>query len=326
MRTVITGSSGFVGRSVAHALSGLPISIRCVSYQRPSRPARTDMELVSGDLRDAQFADKVAGDADMIIHLAGLAHVRADSVDYREFNVKATANLARAAARRGVQSFVFASSSSVYGECDGIPMKETSPCRPATEYGKSKLQAEEMLNELALDSHMNVIILRLSTVYGAQDPGNVSRLIRSVRRFGPFVVGRGTNLKSLTHVDNIAELVASLIHKDLPHFDVVNVSDPVPYSLSTIVETVASVTGDTRPVVRIPRGVAMAGAGITESLWGIAGRRPPISRDQVSKLTQGAIVDVSHLRDAYGFVSRVLLREGIQRTLGPTRSANDSAL
>ncbi len=316
MRVVVTGSSGFIGRHVAARLAKETIDVYAVSYRHSNVADTSNIQHISGDLRDPHFADAVTKSADVVIHLAGLAHARFAADDYGQVNVKATENVAKAAIRNGVSSFVFASSISVYGPCQDGAVSEASSCHPVTDYGRSKLQAEDVLTNLSAGSHMNVSILRLSTVYGAGDPGNVSRLIRSVQRLGPIVVGRGANLKSLIHVDNIAELIVSLIGRDLPHFDVVNVGDPAPYSLSTIVETVADVRGDRRPTVRVPLGVSMAGAGSLELLWGAAGRKPPISRDQVAKLTESAVVDVTHLRDAYGFTSRILLREGIQRTLG----------
>lgn len=316
MRVVVTGASGFIGRSVVARLTSEPIAVRAVSYAHPDQLAAVGAEHVSGDLREPGFADIITSDADIVIHLAGLAHVSATADDYQELNVKATARLAEAAAKNKVRGFMFASTVSVYGAYHNDVVTEERRCKPVTDYGRSKLQAENVISELAANVDMSVVVLRLSTAYGAGDPGNVSRLIKSVQRFGPIVVGRGTNLKSLTYVDNIAELIVRLAGMELPHFDVVNVGDPTPYSLSTIVETVADVTGDRRPTVKVPIGMSMAGAGLLELLWGVTGRKPPISRDQVAKLTESAVVDVTHLRDAYGFTSRILLREGIQRTLG----------
>lgn len=316
MRVVVTGASGFIGRNVVARLTSEPIAVRAVSYTHLDQLAAGGVEHVSGDLREPGFADIITRDVDIVIHLAGLAHVSAAADDYQELNVKATARLAKAAAKNKVRSFIFASTVSVYGAYHDDVVTEAFRCKPVTDYGRSKLQAEDVLSELAANDDMSVVVLRLSTAYGAGDPGNVSRLIRSVQRFGPVVVGRGTNLKSLMYVDNIAELIVSLIGRKLPHLDVVNVGDPTPYSLSTIVETVADATSDRRPTVRVPFGISMAGAGFLELLWRATGRKPPISRDQVAKLTESAVVDVTHLRDAYGFTSRILLREGIQRTLG----------
>lgn len=316
MRVVVTGSSGFIGRYVVARLATETIDVYAVSCRYSNAADTSNVQHFSGDLRDPHFADAVTKSADVVIHLAGLAHARFAADDYGQVNVKATQNVAEAAIRNGVSSFVFASSISVYGPCRDGTVSEASSCHPATDYGRSKLQAEDVLTSLSGGSPMSVLILRLSTVYGAGDPGNMSRLIKSVQRFGPIVVGRGTNLKSLIHVGNVAELMVSLIGRELPHLDVVNVGDPAPYSLSTIVGTVADVTGDRRPMVRVPQSLAAAGAGFIELLWAPTGRKSPISRDQVAKLTESAVVDVTHLSDAYGFTSRILLREGIQRTLG----------
>lgn len=316
MKVVVTGATGFIGSHVITRLAEEAIALRAVSHRHLCCWPSDNVQAIRSDLRDPSCADAILSGSDVVVHLAGLAHVCADADDYQQVNVRATVNLAEAAIRNEVRALVFASSVSVYGKHGDCPMTETSLCRPITEYGKSKAQAEDALAKLAAGSGLSVIVLRLSTAYGDQDPGNVSRLIKSVQRFGPTVIGRGTNLKSLTHVDNIAELIASLIGRKLGGFDVVNVGDPAPYSLSTIVDTVADITGSKRPALRVPLSMAMTGAGLMELACGAIGRKPPVSRDQVTKLTESAVVDVTHLRDGYGFTSKILLREGIRRTLG----------
>lgn len=315
MRVVVTGATGFIGRHVVTRLMKEPIALRTVSHRQLDHGIDPKVEAVVADLRNSGVEGALVKGADAVVHLAGIAHVRASAADYQQVNVEVASRLAQAAVRNGVRSFVLASSASVYGNCENEPLKEGSPCRPTTEYGKSKLQAEGAVARIAAGSDMSVVNLRLSTVYGAEDPGNVSRLIKAVRTFGPVVIGTGSNLKSLTYVGNIAELVALLVARELPHFDIVNVSDPDPYSLSALVSTVADVLRDKRPMTRIPLGVAMTGARVAELVCGVLGRKPPVSCDQVAKLTETAIIDVTHLRGDYGFTSPILLREGIERTL-----------
>ncbi len=131
---------------------------------------------------------------------------------------------------------------------------------------------------------------------------------------GPFLSLGG--LPWFIRTDSTGELMNVPVARKLPRLDLTSVSDLASNGLSEIGKAIADATGDRRPPVKVPLGFAMASAGFMELAHSTVGRTPPISRDQVRKLTETVALDVSRLRDVYGFSSPIPLRDGIRRTLG----------
>src|SRR5690606_35152077 len=107
----------------------------------------------------------------------------------------------RAAAAAGIRSIVLVSSTSVYG---GTAENEDTPTSPANAYGRSKLAAELVALSLAKEYKIKLAILRMTTLFGRGDRGNVARLIRAVKSRRFVQIGNGTNRKSLIHVSDAA--------------------------------------------------------------------------------------------------------------------------
>lgn len=162
-RILITGANSYIGRAFAQ-------------YLRPfSGEYGTDALSLRGESwKEADFSPY-----DVILHTAGLVHVRETRENrrlYYEINRDLTAEAAGKARAEGVAQFVFLSTMSVYGMEEGRITQDTVP-RPATSYGKSKLEAEALLEELRTAS-FRVAILRPPMVYGPGCGGNYRTLVR----------------------------------------------------------------------------------------------------------------------------------------------------
>jgi len=155
------------------------------------------------DLGTETVPGSLLSDVDVVFHLAGIAHQRAEPSQYERVNHRATLELAAAAAAAGVKTFVFLSSVKAMGPPQSDAERTESDGQPAVDpYGRSKAQAEQDLISAYSDSDMSVIILRPALVYGAGARGNLQLLAKAVRAGVPRPPERGgrsmISLKDLT--------------------------------------------------------------------------------------------------------------------------------
>jgi nucleoside-diphosphate-sugar epimerase len=142
-----------------------------------------------------------------VIHAAGLAHQfgRQGDLDenFQKVNNAATRHLIEVAAQENILRFIYLSSVSVYGPHSIAVCDETHACNPTTPYALSKFHAELAAIEVSQRFGIDLTILRLATVYGEGDPGNVARLIKAIRANRFIRLGSGANFKSLIHRDDV---------------------------------------------------------------------------------------------------------------------------
>jgi len=322
-KVLITGASGFIGSRVASRLLSDQLNVRCLVHRSPFQTQYPTSDIIVGDIRDPDLAVKATKDVDIVFHFAAAVHHKATEEEYYSINVEGTRNIAKAAGVNNVRHFVFASSTSVYGK-GSTNFKEDSPCKPDTAYGRSKIIAEKAVKDIAAETGMKLTILRLSTVYGEGEPGNVSRLIKAVAKYGPLVLGSGANRKSMTYVENVAALCSRLIKwSGSGGVSILNVADPEPYRLDEIVAAIASALNKSGPLIRVNQHLALAGSWGLTAAARLFGRKSPLTPEQVKKITEDAVCDVTKLREEVGFVAPILLEEGIRRTVAWYRSKGE---
>lgn len=226
----ITGGTGFLGQAViAHWRTLSPETEIIVLSRRPDQVRGTEVRTC--DYGDPGSVEKALKGAQALIHLAGIAHAkpgRYSRDDYKTAIVDATRNLATAATRAGVQTFVFASSVKVFGETapPGTCLDEDSPCRPTSDYGRFKLEAEALLE--SLEAALSVRILRFPPIFGPGSRGAVRHLLKAVKRRLPLPVHGLKNERSFLFVENAARIVRAAAQGELGRLRyVAQDSDPI---------------------------------------------------------------------------------------------------
>src|SRR5271166_2722954 len=209
-RVLVTGGSGFIGRRLVAALVAAGAEVT-VADLKPFAGSGTQVQAVAGDLFDPEVADQaVPPGTDTIIHLAArtsvLESVKDPGTTYRN-NVAVTAGLLELARKRGVRTFLFASTNAVVGNVGGAVITEQAPLRPLTPYGATKAASEMLINCYAAAYGVRGVALRFSNVYG---PGMqhkdsfIPRLMRAARDgTGVKVRGDGTMIRDVIHVDDV---------------------------------------------------------------------------------------------------------------------------
>ncbi len=292
MRALVTGAAGFVGSHLVDALLARGddvVAVDCFTpyYARADKEANVGgrFAVVEADLREADLTPLLDG-VDVVFHQAAQPGVRlswsAGFADYASHNVLATQRLLEAARERGVTRFVYASSSSVYGNQARYPTTEDDLPRPYSPYGVTKLAAEHLCNLYAENWGVRTVSLRYFTVYGPRQRPDMSihRLCESALTGTPFPrYGNGTQIREFTYVDDIvaANLLAAESH--VAPGTVLNVAGGGEITLNALIELVGEVAGtavvvDDRPVMP---GDAFRNGGAIERARALLGWKPQVS-------------------------------------------------
>lgn len=193
MRVAVTGASGFIGSVLVPALRARGHEVRAVT--------RGAMTL------EASFAG-----TDVLVHLANLAHGRAELSRLNLVNVEGTRKVAALAAATGVRRVLYLSSVKAVGEESGArPLAGSEPPAPRDAYGRSKLAAEHMLQEVAAASGLEVVVLRPPLVYGPGVKANFLALMRIIDRRWPLPLAAVSSRRSLVFVGNLCDAIATCL-------------------------------------------------------------------------------------------------------------------
>lgn len=306
MTVLVTGASGFIGSKLIEHLS-------CDEVVGLSRQKPLNLKLhqfIAAEIdSDTDYSSVLSG-VDVIIHLAARVHVMNDAVsnpleEYREVNTRGTVNLARQAASAGVKRFVFVSSIKVNGEgtSQGKPFTSADMHAPEDFYGQSKSEAEEQLLALAVETGLEVVIIRPTLVYGPGVKANFASLMKLVSRGIPLPFGCiNDNSRSLVSVTNLVDLIVTCID----HPNAVNqtflVSDNHDVSTSEMIEQMAKALGKSKWQLPVPKWCfQLAGKALGK-------------QDVIYRLLGSLQVDITHTKNRLGWEPPQSLEDGFKET------------
>jgi UDP-glucose 4-epimerase len=212
---LVTGGAGFIGSHLVDRLAAEGHQVRVIDNLSSGRlenlAHRRDVEVIIGDLKNPQDAQKAVRGVDAVFHFAANPEVRVSTTNpdiHFSENVVATFNLLEAMRKNDVTQLVFASSSSVYGEPPQIPVDEETPLRPVSVYGASKAACENLIHAYAKLYGFRAVALRYANVVGPRlRHGVIWDLINKLRK-NPHeleILGDGKQVRSYIYIDDAVE-------------------------------------------------------------------------------------------------------------------------
>ena len=314
---LLTGANGFVGSHIARGLIGKGHTVRALVRPTSDRSLVSDLpiEWIVGDLDATDVLQRAVGGVSHIIHCAG--RVKAPNLEaYRHTNVTGTANLIEAASIHagGLERFVYISSLAAGGPSeDGRFRREEDPSQPATPYGISKREGEELV--LHEKDRLPVTVVRPAAVYGPGDT-EVLAMFKTIRWHVKPVFGSRSVRASVVHVSDLAEAILLATFCPAGAGEMFHVAEDRAYDLDEL-ETMIAEALDTWAVrVRFPAPIVMGIAAVSEWFASIFGVTPTFNRDKARDFMQREwTCSIEKAQRLLGFQPRVPFASGARQTV-----------
>jgi nucleoside-diphosphate-sugar epimerase len=269
MYCAVTGAAGFIGSSLCDALLAEGHHVLGIDAFTPSYPVEVKRANLAGAIDQARFRlvdgdllqcdlTRVLADSEVVFHHAAQAGVRSswgNSFDgYAANNIRSTQRLLEACRTVGPRRIVYASSSSVYGNAQSLPVSEDTPTVPVSPYGVSKLTGEHLVTAYAATFGLRAVVLRYFTVYGPRQRPDMAfhKFIRAAVQRTPIeLFGDGTQTRDFTYIADIVAVTMAAADKG-PDGGVYNVGGGARWMLNDVLRIIEESVGTTMEVRRMP--------------------------------------------------------------------------
>ena len=274
MNFLLTGSTGFLGKVIQDKLK-LSNNVRTLG-----RGNAHDFSI--GDLTDALYLPALSEKINVVVHVAGLAHIIPKSNDeqfaFDKVNYDGTRNLCKWIETwlHKPDTFIFISSVAVYGMENASNINEESFLFGNSPYAVSKIKAEQYLIDWGNKLGIKILVLRLPLVVGSNPPGNLGKMIKAIKRGTYFSVGGGNAKKSMVLADDVARLIA-----DCPAVSgIYNLTDGYHPTFAELESLICQQLKKSKPL-NLPLGFAKLLSGIGDFLPVF-----PINSSTINKITR----------------------------------------
>lgn len=295
MKTIITGANGFVGYNLSQyfelrGLTVLPLSLRNQNW-------KTDFPK----------------SADALIHLAGKAHDTSNSSDSNEYymvNFDLTIELFTKFLNSNIQDFFYFSSVKATADTIDVILDENHFSDPKTQYGKSKLEAENYLLSQKLPDNKRLFIIRPCMIHGPGNKGNLNLLYKIVQKGIPWPLAAFDNERSFLSIDNLNFLISEmLVKEDLPS-GIYNFADDRSLSTNHLIKTINKALGKKPKLWKISKSLIEKTANLGNKL------KLPLNSERLKKLTESYVVSNQKIKTALGIEELPLsAEEGLIKTI-----------
>lgn len=308
MKVLITGATGFVGGSIMQQML-VDENHSLVAAVRDSQNMRlTGVRVVEVDGLGAE-TDWTAAlqDIDAVVHAAARVHVMKEQagnplMEFRRINVDGTLNLARQAAASGVKRFIYISSVKVNGESSDVsnPFASASIPRPQDPYGISKMESEQVLSQISLETSMELVIIRPPLVYGPGVGANFLRLVNAVYRGIPLPFASINNQRSLIGIGNLVDAVIVCLSHPEAKGKTYLVCDKENISTPELITRLARALDCPARLVPFPLSLMKLGA------------RTIGKSQEVDRLIGSLVVDSSEIQDDLSWTPPYSMQQGLE--------------
>ncbi len=336
--TLITGATGWCGTRLVQVLQQgqvdaqgkhLPFEerqLRCMVLPGSNTEticASGVVEVVTGDLRNPVDADRFCHDAKgaTLFHCAGLIHPRLLTRDLFEVNVVGTENILRAAQAAQIRRVVVLSSNSPFGVNPqrNHRFDENSPYRPYMNYGRSKMQMENLVKSYLDQGSMEIVILRPTWFYGPEQPLRQTTFFSMIKNGMAPILGDGENMRSMVYIDNLCQAMLLAEKSAQANRQAFWVADRRPYTMNEIVNTVERLMEEEFAIpvahkrLRLPSAAGELAQYADWTLQSLGLYQQKIH--VMSEMNKNIACSIDKARQILGYEPEIDLEEGMRRSL-----------
>lgn len=306
---LVTGANGFIGRELCKRLITDGFNVRAAirtTDKINQMPSGVISVQVGNNFSKTDWPSVLDG-IEGIVHLAARVHVMQEQSsdplsEYRRVNFLGTENLACQAASAGVKRFVYLSSIKVNGEGRIEPYKESDEEKPKNPYAVSKLEAEVKLQEIAVGTTLEVVIIRPPLVYGPGVKGNLVRLKGLIAKGIPLPLASIKNRRSFIYIGNLVDSIVTCLRHPKAAGEIFFVSDFEDLSTPELIRQLAISMGKKARLFPFP-----------VYLLNYAGKLTGKS-DAIDRLVGSLCADTQKIRKELNWKAIFSLQEGMRRS------------
>lgn len=292
----LTGSTGFVGLNLSTYLKNKNFRIQTINREELLRVSLNEID-----------------NCDVIVHLAGKAHDLKQSSnpdEYYQVNFELTKKLFDTFLKSDAKKFIFISS--VKSSADSVTsfLTEDMLPNPQTDYGKSKLMAEEYIMRQELPVGKSFFILRPCMIHGPGNKGNLNLLFKVVKKGIPYPLASFDNKRSFLSIENLNLIIEEIIKDPKVVSGIYNVSDDEPLSTNEVIEIIADAAGIQPKLWKVPTGLISFMAKVGDYF------HLPLNSERLKKLTESYVVSNVKLKKALNLKKLpISSKEGLSSTI-----------
>ncbi len=305
-RALVTGADGFIGSHLTELLVGQAFAVRALAQYNSFNnwgwledvDCKDAIEVISGDIRDPHFCDRLLKDVDVVFNLAALiaipySYVAPDS--YVDTNIRGTVNLCQAALRNDVRRFIQTSTSEVYGTALYVPIDEKHPVQPQSPYSASKIASDAMAMSFHNAFDLPVTLARPFNTYGPRQSARAvipAMIVQIASGVKTIKVGDLTPTRDFNFVLDTCQGLLALAECDAAIGETVNIGSNFEISIRDTFEMIRTIMGSNVEFVVDPERI-----------------RP--GKSEVLRLW----CDNTKIRQLTGFAPRYSFAQGLEATV-----------
>ncbi|MBW1634680.1 MAG: NAD-dependent epimerase/dehydratase family protein [Deltaproteobacteria bacterium] len=314
---LVTGATGFTGIELTKKLldAGLKVSALARNSSNLSPLDGLDIQWFRGDVFDESAIEKAVKGQEYVFHVAAaFRDAESSKKDYWNVHVKSTQLIVGEVLKNpNFKRYVHVSTVGVHGHIANPPANEEYPCSPGDDYQKTKLEAEQWLNESAAEKGLSYTIIRPAAIYGPGDR-RLLKLFKMALKPYFLLPGKGRCMYHLVHVDDLTNtFIVAATHPGARGETFISGSSES-IAIVDIGRTVAEHFNKKFKVMRLPIGPLFLAGDICEAICKPFKIAPPIYRRRVAFFSKDRSFDVTKMRDVLGYSPRYNNRDGIIQT------------
>ncbi|NDB34134.1 MAG: SDR family oxidoreductase [Flavobacteriia bacterium] len=313
MKILVTGGAGFIGSNLCEALLAQAHEVVCLDNFITSSKRNLDLclaspkfTLIEGDIRHLSDCNLAMAGCEAVVHLAALGSVPRsihDPITSNSINIDGFLHVIHTAKELGIKRFVFAASSSTYGDSASLPKQENIIGNPLSPYAVGKYVNELYAHVYHLNYNLPYIGLRYFNVFGRrQDPNGAYAAVipkfihHCLHEESPVINGDGSNTRDFTHIDNVVEGTIKALMNDNPDAQnkIYNLAYGASTSLNELVTLIREAVQYRKPTIQLK-----------EVLHG------PYRKGDIPH----SLASIEKIQRFLGYQPAVSVREGIQKTV-----------
>ncbi|MEZ6039835.1 MAG: NAD-dependent epimerase/dehydratase family protein [Planctomycetaceae bacterium] len=321
MKALVTGGGGFLGLYIVEQLLADGHEVRVFCRGQYERLTQLNVPVVQGDLRNYDEVSSACEDIDAVFHVAALPGVWGPWKSYHDINTLGTINVVEACKKQSVRRLVYTSSPSVvFDGCDHIDADESLPYASSwlCHYPHSKALGEQAV--LAADNpQLRTVALRPHLIWGPRDNHLIPRLIHRAKNGRLRRVGDGTNVVSVSYVENAAaahvQVERHLRDSDSAAGKAYFINEPESVNLWNWIDLLLVRAGLPPVQKSISRRAAWNIGAMLETLWSITRLKgePPMTRFVASQLAGSHSYSIAAAQRDFSYTPVVSMEEGLER-------------